>query len=336
MAVGGGTAAALTLRGKGHGTSRELLGTLRGFDDTAVNSVAYSPDGTSLAVTSLDGSVSLYDTDPYRWRATLTSSETSGSPRTASFSPDGKQLAVAFINTQVQDAGFVAVWDVATQALAARLEGLSSSADPVAWTPDGKELLAGSDASRTFWWSVQPLTATSRGNGLVLAADAQAITRSATARPRTTSEIAIGLNDGTIYLCNLQSNTPDTPYAHLTSDEPVSALAFSPDGRQLVSGGAGTRFWNPTVAAREPTQVMNQLTGAALAFSPDGTVLAVADVHDVHLLDARTHTTRTVLRGHTDIVNTLAFSPTHPTLTTGATDATLRQWDLSHLLNSTT
>ncbi|WP_265738219.1 WD40 repeat domain-containing serine/threonine protein kinase [Actinacidiphila epipremni] len=335
-AAGGGTAAALALRDQGHGTSRELLSTLRGFDDTAVNSVAYSPDGTSLAVTSLDGSVSLYDTDPNRWRATLTSSETSGSPRTASFSPDGKRLAVAFMNTHAQDAGFVAIWDVATQALAVRLEGLSYAADPVTWTPDGKELLAGSGALSTLWWSTQPLSATSKANSLVLPSDSKATTRSVAARPRTTSEIAIGLDDGAIYLCNLQSNTPNTPYAQLTSDDPVTALAFSPDGRQLVSGGVGTRFWNPTAAARKPTEVMAQLSGTALAFSPDGTVLAIADAHDVHLLDAKTHSTRTVLRGHTDTVTTLAFSPTHPTLTTGATDATLRQWDVSALLTPTT
>ena len=58
----------------------------------------------------------------------------------------------------------------------------------------------------------------------------------------------------------------------------VGALAFSPDGRVLASGGSDTtvRIWNPSTG--EELAVLKSHTGVidGVAFSPDGILLATA------------------------------------------------------------
>src|SRR5205814_130352 len=83
---------------------------------------------------------------------------------------------------------------------------------------------------------------------------------------------------------------------------PVAALAFSPDGETLASGGAGevVRLWKPPADAG----VLNGHAGAiqALAFSPDGRYLATGGADRVvHVWDvpARQILTATNPQSHT-------------------------------------
>ena len=74
---------------------------------------------------------------------------------------------------------------------------------------------------------------------------------------------------------------------------------------------------------------------SALAFSPDGRLLAVVcesqrpDKGDqnVRLLDVNSGQRRRLLRGHTDTVTTIAFSPSRPLFASGSRDGTVRLWD---------
>ena len=94
--------------------------------------------------------------------------------------------------------------------------------------------------------------------------------------------------------------------------------------------------WTPNTFAQDYTQ-WNLPEGAKarlgkgrrseIAYSPDGTRLAVASSIGVWLYDTETYQEIALLTGHTSGVNSVAFSPDGSTLATGSYDNTIRLWN---------
>ena len=64
-----------------------------------------------------------------------------------------------------------------------------------------------------------------------------------------------------------------------------------------------------------------------IAYSPDGTRLAVASTIGIWLYDTAPHKEVALLTGHTSLVNSVAFSPDGGTLASGSLDHTICLWD---------
>jgi WD40 repeat protein len=88
-------------------------------------------------------------------------------------------------------------------------------------------------------------------------------------------------------------------------------------------------LWDATTGA-EVRQLAGSEKGVpqALAFSPDGTMLACGGYDElVRLCDVATGREIRQFRGHWEGVKTVAFSPDGKTLASGSTDKTIRLWD---------
>ena len=109
-----------------------------------------------------------------------------------------------------------------------------------------------------------------------------------------------------------------------------SALAFSPDGKSLVSGNTENTICLWDVNTGKRTRVLNGHKGSinSTAFSPDGAILASGSWDNtIRLWNPETGKLLETLTGHTSSVNAVAFSPNGIILASGSWDNTIRLWN---------
>ena len=118
----------------------------------------------------------------------------------------------------------------------------------------------------------------------------------------------------------------------------VESVAFSPDGRWVVTGSDDNtaRLWDLTAAdpaARPVVLKGHEGSVYAVAFSPDGRWVVTGSADDTarlwDLTAADPAAQPVVLKGHADWVHAVAVSPDSRWVATGSLDNTARLWDLT-------
>jgi WD40 repeat protein len=109
----------------------------------------------------------------------------------------------------------------------------------------------------------------------------------------------------------------------------VKAVAFSPDGRVLVTGGRNDTAIEWDVATGTPLHVLKGHTQdvVALAFTRDGKTLATGSVDGTaRTWDVASGTPIGTFPGHSNAVTSVSFSPDGKELLTSSSDRTARVW----------
>jgi WD40 repeat protein/serine/threonine protein kinase/Flp pilus assembly protein TadD len=117
--------------------------------------------------------------------------------------------------------------------------------------------------------------------------------------------------------------------AALAHGQSVSTLAYSPDGRSVVTGSEDhtAQLWNATTGRPLSPPLKHEDRVESVAFSPDGTrVLTASRDRTARLWDATSGQELLVLR-HEDAVVRADFSPDGTRVLTASADRTARLWD---------
>ncbi|MFB8026545.1 MULTISPECIES: caspase family protein [unclassified Streptomyces] len=235
--------------------------------------LAFSPDGSTLALGSLNGVIYLWDLATNTLRSQMTGD--AKAITSLAFSPDGRSLAAAGAHKCS-----LRVWDAATGQERFTPRKLPDYVNAVAYSPDGKALAVGGEGSLIPYTGQVHIRDARSGRlrrRLTLTDSAvDAVTFSPDGR-------SLAAGGKSLHLWNAHTGRQHREFAGHTKS--VSSLAFSPDGRVLAAGDGSGAVVLRNGHTGEQLLVLQPAASPgdseavrALAFSPDGGRLAVGHV----------------------------------------------------------
>jgi len=300
------------------------------FPATPTSHVAWSMDGSKIAVTNDVGASRIYQWPSATLLFTLSSQ---GGPVLIGFSQDGKRLVTGLEKERLDGStsNAVRVWDGDTGAFQTTLQtGLVSA---FSWNVDGITLAVGARAANgmyhVFIWDM--ITSSllyelgshiNLIHSLVWGVDGETLMSAGTDNQLYLWHIA---NNGTSLLATLNGFSGS-----------ITSLDWSPDGQRLASGSrdGNTRIWNvATHTISTVLQAPNAVAIWAVSWNPHAEVIASGDAGNaVNRWYLAQNESGTVVNLHTSSINqgnrigvqAVAWSPDGRNLASGGTDGVVR------------
>ena len=283
----------------------------------SVESIAFSPDGRTLAVGWGTGGISLSDTKTdalpqyldghHRWEVL-----------SLAFSPDSALLASCGEDDTVR------LWDMKTNKLHRTFTGHKGDVFSVAFSQDGKTVASSSKESVRLWRTkgeedLRSIVTHTAILDVAFSPDGKTLASGGYYDRGTTVrlwETAMGKH---IRLLHSEEGEMDS----------VESIAFSPDGRTLAVGwGTGGISLSDTKTDALPQYLdgHHRWEVLSLAFSPDSALLASCGEDDtVRLWDMKTNKLHRTFTGHKGDVFSVAFSQDGKTVASSSKES-VRLW----------
>jgi WD40 repeat protein/class 3 adenylate cyclase/energy-coupling factor transporter ATP-binding protein EcfA2 len=280
--------------------------------------LAYSPDGSTIAITT-DGGLALWDVDDGRRIRTIrTETATTG----VSFSPDGTGVAAS--------GGFgAAIWDVPTGRLETRLRTGKAWVGHVRFSSDGTSLVTASDDGRA-----RVFDAATGALRTVLRDPLHGIA-DAVLSPDGETVATIKYDPGILRLWD--ASTGELRRSIRVGGAFIRAIAYSHDGRTLAIGlGDGTVHLLDARGRDRRVFQAHTADVTSIDFDPDDRRIVTTSLDGlVKIWDARTGEMILTLTGHSAETNGGTFSPDGRYVASTSTDGTVRVWilDIDELLD---
>jgi WD40 repeat protein len=277
----------------------ECLRTYQGHT-FSVNTIEFSPCGQIIASSSQDSSIRLWRVFPGTSNPEIqTLMGHNGRVWSIAFSPDGNTIVSGGEDLTVR------LWDVATGECLAEWEAHTGWVRFVAFSPDGRSIATASyDRSIKIWlYPSAPLRVQPLGEWDL------------TKIPDFSKKSGICV------------------YTLVGHQQPVSSIAFSPDGRQLVSSSFDKtiKVWDTKNGKCLKTLLGHHNRIWTVAFHPNGrTIASGGDDNHTKIWDLKRGRCINTIVGHTNAILSVKLSPDRNYLASGNEDNTIRIWDVNH------
>ncbi|MHA2364636.1 MAG: WD40 domain-containing protein [Candidatus Hodarchaeales archaeon] len=288
-------------------------------------SIAFSPDGTTLASGSNDEKIIFWNLTSGDELDTVNAE--SGWVSSLAFSADNKVLVSGHGETNK-----INLWDVNSRELINDIEGANDVVRSVAFSPDDRFLVAGNyDGSIAMLGVENSIENAESLPNFIGHFNAQV---NEVAFSPESKLLASAGSDNTIKLWNV-SNQEEIINGTLTGhNDNVHSVVFSPDGKILASGSYDNTviLWNlTTLEAIETLEVHNDRV-QSVTFSPDGTMLATASNDQTIKLwkvEPENITYLHTFIGHNSGCTIVRFSPDGTMLASASRDDIVIIWNIA-------
>ncbi len=277
------------------------------------------------------------------------------------YSPSGQHALSCSGNPADGYGAGLCLWDVATGKPIRRFKLPKEAALCVAFSPDGKQALAGTWTGAVRLWDVDTASElrafhhhTGRVHGVAFSPDGRSalsgsydgtllywdvqtgeVLRRLEGHQGAVTHVALsrdgrlalsGGGDMTVRLWEVETGKEKAQFK--TRTRYVTCVAISPDGRYALSAGDTVQLWD-----LEKGKEVREFKGHEdcvwrVVFSADGSRALSCGKKTVRLWDVRTGRELRCFRGHTDQVYCVAFSPDNREAISASQDGTVRLWRL--------
>ncbi len=267
--------------------------TALGDATVSVENVAFSSDGKLLAAGAADGSVHLWSLVTGKEQATLTGHRDGAT--SVAFDQGGYNLAVGTGSGQVR------LWDVQNAESSGAKQEHSTAVESVAYSPDGFLVASGALDGSLRLWDI------SRSDEPSTLADSDHPTPVTSVAFSPDGAILAAGGGNTIRLWDVKTQSVQAVLETEVSD--IASVSFRPDGALLIYGGSDSAVWAWNLTDDHHILLEGVDPVSALAFSPDGQMIVSAEAGTVRLWDATTGQNLVTLTSPSSLlVNSVAFS----------------------------